>query len=74
MMWCAQHNQYCYEDTCPHGGPRPHDLPQGWRLCEFCGCETNAKLRACCNAGRKDDRDTALRTLARLSDEMGEKL
>ena len=22
-MWCPQHNQYCYEDTCPHGGPRP---------------------------------------------------
>jgi hypothetical protein len=26
-MWCPQHNQYCYEDTCPHGGPRPAAMP-----------------------------------------------
>jgi hypothetical protein len=24
----------------------------GWRKCEFCGCNTNAKARACCEKGR----------------------
>ena len=26
------------------------------RRCEFCGCNTNAKVRACCDAGRHADR------------------
>lgn len=26
-----------------------------WRKCEFCGCETNARLRACCEKGRDAD-------------------
>lgn len=30
-------------------------LPKGWRKCEFCGCETNAKLRACCDRGKDAD-------------------
>lgn len=30
----------------------------GWRKCEFCGCETNARLRACCDKGRDADRKT----------------
>ena len=25
------------------------------RQCEFCGCRTNARLRACCENGRKAD-------------------
>ena len=28
---------------------------EGWRACEFCGCRTNAKARACCNRGREAD-------------------
>jgi hypothetical protein len=27
----------------------------GFRICEFCGCNTNAKLRLCCNRGRYQD-------------------
>lgn len=27
----------------------------GFRLCKYCGCNTNAKMRACCDAGRDDD-------------------
>lgn len=27
-----------------------------FRQCEYCGCNTNAKQRACCNAGREVDR------------------
>jgi hypothetical protein len=30
------------------------DLPEGWRKCEFCGCNTNAKLRACCQRGKRE--------------------
>lgn len=26
-----------------------------WRTCEFCGCYTNAKARACCDRGRDAD-------------------
>src|SRR5262245_48665108 len=26
-----------------------------FRVCEFCQCNTNAKLRACCEEGRADD-------------------
>jgi hypothetical protein len=28
---------------------------QDFRLCEFCGCNTNARLRACCNKGTEAD-------------------
>ena len=27
-----------------------------FRTCEFCGCNTNARERACCKKGRKADR------------------
>ena len=27
-----------------------------YRICEFCGCNTNAAERACCDRGREDDR------------------
>ena len=30
-------------------------LPDGWRVCDKCGCRTNAKQRWCCEAGRKAD-------------------
>lgn len=26
-----------------------------FRLCQFCGCNTNARLRRCCEAGYEDD-------------------
>lgn len=32
----------------------PQPAP-GYRLCEFCGCHTNAKRRACCEAGKAAD-------------------
>ena len=31
----------------------------GFRKCEFCGCNTNAKMRACCDAGRNKDKEGA---------------
>ena len=31
----------------------------GYRLCDKCGCNTNAKLRRCCDAGAAADRLTA---------------
>jgi len=31
-------------------------MTNGYRICEFCGCNTNAALRACCEAGRAADR------------------
>ena len=31
----------------------------GYRICEFCGCHTNAKARACCDAGRDADKALA---------------
>lgn len=35
----------------------PSDYPQFLlRKCEHCGCETNAKMRACCKAGWVDDK------------------
>lgn len=27
-----------------------------WRKCEFCGCETNARMRACCERGKYADK------------------
>ena len=39
------------------------DLPEGFRQCEHCGCRTNAKLRACCDKGRNEDRKNAIRAL-----------
>lgn len=32
------------------------ELPEGWRQCEYCGCKTNAKVRACCRRGYQADR------------------
>jgi len=29
-----------------------------FRTCEFCGCNTNARQRACCEQGRDADRKT----------------
>jgi len=27
-----------------------------FRTCAFCGCQTNAEVRACCDKGREEDR------------------
>lgn len=32
------------------------DLKIGFRKCEFCGCRSNAKSRACCEKGREADK------------------
>lgn len=32
------------------------DIPPDWRQCGHCGCKTNAKVRACCDKGRAEDR------------------
>lgn len=29
----------------------------GFYICEFCKCYTNAKMRACCNKGREADKN-----------------
>jgi hypothetical protein len=39
--------------------PAAISLPEGWRKCDFCGCTTNAKARACCDQGRAADRATS---------------
>jgi hypothetical protein len=36
---------------------KPELIDEGLRICEFCGCRTNAHLRACCNKGREADLD-----------------
>ena len=33
-----------------------------FRICEFCGCNTNARMRACCDAGRDADRARSRRS------------
>ena len=52
---------------CPKGcqpkEPKSDDHP--FYTCDFCGCNTNAKLRACCDKGRKAD-------LAKPKPEIGE--
>jgi hypothetical protein len=30
--------------------------PAGYRKCEFRGCNTNARMRACCEQGRQADK------------------
>ena len=35
-------------------GAQPYQRPP-YRKCEFCGCRTNASLRACCDKGKKAD-------------------
>lgn len=30
-------------------------MGKDFRICEYCGCNTNASIRACCNAGRDID-------------------
>jgi hypothetical protein len=37
---------------------RNYERP-GMRRCEFCGCKTNAALRACCHSGNEADRSKA---------------
>lgn len=32
------------------------DRSDGWRVCEFCGCHTNAQMRACCQKGHDLDK------------------
>ena len=32
----------------------------GYRNCEFCGCHTNAAIRACCDKGRDADRNAGV--------------
>lgn len=34
---------------------RNDEAMNGWRKCEFCGCNTNAAARACCQQGRNAD-------------------
>lgn len=38
----------------PAAGVKAYRRP-GFRKCEFCGCNTNAALRACCDKGREAD-------------------
>jgi len=33
----------------------PPYKPFAFRKCEFCGCNTNARVRACCDEGRLAD-------------------
>lgn len=42
------------QPTASNAGER--DGPSTFRKCEHCGCETNAKMRACCKAGWVDDK------------------
>ena len=45
VQWaCSQINKLLQERHRPEHG-------EGWRTCEFCGCNTNAKLRRCCERG-----------------------
>lgn len=37
--------------------PVYYERPE-FRTCEFCGCDTNARMRACCEKGRDADRVT----------------
>jgi hypothetical protein len=40
-----------------------------FRRCEFCGCNTNAKMRACCAMGRVQDLDASMAaSIARFMD------
>jgi hypothetical protein len=39
--------------------PAQEPVAWGYRICEFCGCHTNAKARACCDAGRDADKALA---------------
>lgn len=34
---------------------REHMASDGFFTCEHCGCETNARLRRCCDAGYRAD-------------------
>lgn len=34
---------------------RPTPDWNGFITCQFCGCKTNAKVRACCDKGREQD-------------------
>ena len=34
---------------------RSTSQPEQFRKCEFCGCNTNAKVRACCEKGKASD-------------------
>jgi hypothetical protein len=36
----------------------PPYKPAPFRRCEFCGCNTNAFVRACCDQGRAADTQT----------------
>lgn len=48
----------------------PPQTPR-WRRCEFCRCQTNARLRACCDKGRDADRKTPNASLSGLPREEG---
>lgn len=43
-------------ENCEHGIPRRFCTAAHMRKCEFCGCETNAEQRFCCEAARDADR------------------
>jgi hypothetical protein len=44
----------------------------GFRDCEYCGCHTNARVRACCSAGRDSDllRSSSMETTRITVDEL----
>lgn len=46
-------------ETCPVDDPAEVATGErdasGFRVCSFCGCKTNAYLRACCDMGRNED-------------------
>lgn len=44
-----------YEDVTPNDLPHVYHDPHRDRVCEYCGCSTNAMLRACCTQGRNAD-------------------
>lgn len=39
-----------------------------FRRCDFCGCNTNARMRACCARGREADEGKALLRDSRVQD------
>jgi hypothetical protein len=43
------------------GEPMPEFDADGFRVCEFCGCRTNARLRECCDRGLDADRESSRR-------------
>lgn len=47
----------------------PPYVSHPFRTCEFCGCVTNAHLRACCEEGRKKDLGKCFMNMAEVIEE-----